>query len=123
MHRISDCGGLTGATHSDSAAANFRRQLNQRWTANASFLYGNNKSESILFGLGSFKMFSGTASLNWLLSERFSVVLSYARDNLNSSYANIGGSASGPASAATHTTNDNRVWCSISYHFTRPLGW
>jgi len=122
MHRVSDGGGLTGAVRSDSAAANFRRQLNQRWTANAALLYGNNTSESILFG-GSFKLISGTASLNWLLSDHFSVVLSYARDHLNNSYDNLVGSATGPATVTSQTLDDNRVWFSISYHFTRPLGW
>ncbi len=120
MHRISDGGGLSGAVSSDSATGNFRHQFNERWTANAALLYGDNKSKSILFG-GSFKLISGTASLDWLLSERFSVVLSYARDHLYNSYDNLGGAA-GTASL-THTTNDNRVWCSISYHITRPLGW
>ena len=67
LHRVSDGGGLSGAVRSDSASGNFRRQLNQRWTANASLLYGKNASESILYG-GSFKMISGIASLNWLLS-------------------------------------------------------
>jgi hypothetical protein len=122
IHRISDGGGLSGAVRSDSANANFRRQLNERWTANAAVQYGNNSSESILFG-GSFKMISGTASLNWLLSEHFSAVLSYARDHLNSSYDNLAGTAIGPASATSNTLDDNRAWLSISYHFTRPLGW
>ncbi len=122
LHRVSDGGGLSGAVRSDSASANFRRQLSQRWTANAAFLYGKNTSQSILFG-GSFKMISGTASLNWLLSDRFSMVLSYARDHLNSSYDNSVGSIAAPANGTAQTIDDNRAWVSISYHFTRPLGW
>ena len=35
IHRISDGGGLTGATRSDSGIANVRHQLNAHWTANA----------------------------------------------------------------------------------------
>jgi hypothetical protein len=121
LHRVSDGGGLSGAVRSDSASGNFRRQLNQRWTANASLLYGKNTSESILYG-GSFKIISGIASLNWLMSDRFSMVFSYARDHLNSSYDNLLGSVGAPATTA-QTIDDNRAWVSISYHFTRPLGW
>jgi hypothetical protein len=122
MHRVSDGGGLTGAVRSDSASANFRRQLNQRWTANLALLYGNNNSESILFG-GSFQRISGTVGLNWLLSDNFSAALSYARDHLSNSYDNLAGGATGPASVTSQTIGDNRAWVSISYHFTRPLGW
>lgn len=122
MHRISDGGGLTGATRSDSASANFRRQLSQRWTANAALMYGNNSSESILYG-GTFRMISGTASLSWLFSDHFSVMLSYARDHLYNYYDNLLGSAAEPTGVTSQTIDRNRAWFSISYHFTRPLGW
>jgi len=121
LHRVSDGGGLSGAVRSDSASGNFRRQLSQRWTANTSLLYGKNTSESILYG-GTFKMISGTASLNWLMSDRFSMVFSYARDHIDSSYDNLLGSIAAPATTA-QTIDDNRAWVSISYHITRPLGW
>lgn len=121
-HRISDGGGLTGAAHSDSAAVNFRRQLSEHWTANAAGLYGHNDSVSILYG-SSFRTISGTASLNWTLTKNLSVLLSYARDHLQSSYLNSLSSTAEPH-GATRLTNDlNRAWVSISYHFTRPLGW
>ncbi len=121
--RISDGGGLTGATRSDSAAVSFRRQLSQRWTANAAMMYGDNNSESILYG-ASFRMISGTASLNWLLSDHFSVMLSYARDHLYSSYDNlIADSTAEPTGVTNQTIDQNRAWVSLSYNFTRPLGW
>jgi len=122
MHRISDGGGLTGSVRSDNALVNFRRQLSQRWTANAMLLYGNNNSESILYG-GSFRTITGTVNLNWLLSDHLSVTLSYARDHLSNNYDNALGSTAEPASLTTQTHDDNRAWVSISYHFTRPLGW
>jgi hypothetical protein len=122
MHRVSDGGGLSGAVSSDSATANFRRQLNQRWTANMSLLYGHNTSESILYG-GTFQRISGTANLNWLLSDHFSMAFSYARDHLHNSYNNLAGGASGLPTLTAQTLDDNRAWFTISYHFTRPLGW
>jgi hypothetical protein len=122
MHRVSDGGGLSGAVSSDSATANFRRQLNERWTANVALLYGHNTSESILYG-GTFQRMSGTASLNWLLSNNFSMAFSYARDHLHNSYNNLAGSASGLPTLTAQTLDDNRAWFTISYHFTRPLGW
>jgi hypothetical protein len=121
-HRISDGGGLTGAVHSDSATANFRRELNQRWIANLALVYGKNDSVSILFG-GSFQTITGTASLNWNLSDRLSMIFSYARDHLSSSYDSLAGSIVAPAGGNNQTNDNNRVWVSISYHFTRPLGW
>ena len=120
MHRISDGGGLTGAVRSDSGTANFRRQLSQRWTANVALLYGKNNSESILYG-GSFRLITGSTNLNWLWSDHFSVMLSYARDQLYSSYDNLAGSTAEPG-ASSQTLNNNRAWFTISYHFTRPLG-
>jgi hypothetical protein len=121
-HRISDGGGLTGASHSDSAAVNFRRQLSEHWTANVAGMYGHNNSVSILYG-SSFQTISGTASLNWRLTNNLSVTLSYARDHLQSSYHNLLGSTAEPTGLTTQAYDPNRVWASISYHFTRPLGW
>jgi hypothetical protein len=121
-HRVSDGGGLTGATRSDSAAGNCRRQLSQRWTANAALLYGNNNSESILYG-ASFRIISGTASLSWQLTNNLTVMLSYARDHLHNSYNNLLGSTAEPSGVTTQAFDLNRAWFSISYHFTRPLGW
>lgn len=121
--RISDGGGLTGATRSDSAAVNFRRQLSQRWTANAVGMYGDNNSKSILYG-ASFRLISGTANLNWSLSDHFSVMLSYARDHLQSHYDNLVAESSTNVPGVTNQTVDqNRAWVSVSYNFTRPLGW
>jgi hypothetical protein len=121
-HRISDGGGLTGASRSDSAAVNFRRQLSEHWTANLAGMYGHNNSVSILYG-SSFLTISGTASLNWRLTNNLSVLLSYARDHLQSSYLNSLGSTAEPNGATAQAVDLNRVWVSISYHFTRPLGW
>ena len=122
MHRISDGGGLTGATRSDSAAANFRRQLSKRLTANAALLYGKNNSESILYG-ASFHTISGTADLGWELTNSFTLTLSYARDHLQNSYNNLLGTSAQPTGVTNQTFDLNRAWVSISYHFTRPLGW
>jgi len=122
MHRISDGGGLSGATRSDSATVNLRRQLSQRWTASGILIYGKNNSQSILYG-ASFQQILGTANLNWALSEHFSMMLSYARDNLHSSYNNlIAGNTTVPTGTNNQTINDNRAWATISYQFTRPLG-
>lgn len=122
MHRISDGGGLSGATHSDSATVNLRRQLSQRWTASGIAIYGKNNSASILYG-ASFEQILGTANLNWALSEHLSVTLSYARDNLHSSYNNlIAGNTTVPAGTNKQTIGENRAWATISYQFTRPLG-
>jgi len=116
-HRISDGGGLTGATRSDGVTINFRRQLSERWTANTMMLYGKDNSVSILYG-GSFRMITGTASLNWMLTRNLSAVLSYGRDHLSNSFDST---LSGPGITA-QTFDDNRAWVSISYQFTRPLG-
>jgi hypothetical protein len=122
MHRVSDGGGLSGAVSSDSATGNFRRQLTEKWTANMSLIYGHNTSESILFG-GTFKRISGTANLNWLMSDHFSMAFSFARDHLDSSFNNLAGTGAAPTTVTNQTLDNNRAWVSISYNFTRPLGW
>jgi hypothetical protein len=122
MHRISDGGGLSGATSSDSAKVNFRRQLSQRWTASGTVIFGKNNSKSVLYG-ASFQQILGTANLNWSLSEHFSVMLSYGRDDLHSSYTNlVAGNTTIPTGSNNQTIGENRAWATISYSFTRPLG-
>ncbi|HXM20974.1 MAG TPA: hypothetical protein VN948_06890 [Terriglobales bacterium] len=121
MHRISDGGGLSGAVHSDSGTVNFRRQMSERWTANLGVNVANNDSVSILYG-NSFRTISGTASLNWNLGNSLTVMLSYARDHQDDSFTNptLAGVAGG---ASSRTIDRDRAWISISYHYTRPLGW
>jgi hypothetical protein len=121
VHQISDGGGLSGAVRSDSGSANFRRQLSERWTANLGINVANNDSVSILYG-SSFRTISGTAGLNWNLGNSFTVMLSYARDHQYDAYTNP--ALAGQNGATGNQTIDrNRAWVSISYHYTRPLGW
>lgn len=119
IHRISDGGGLTGATRSDSGSANFRHQISEHCTANAMLLYGRNNSVSVLYG-GSFRRITGTASLNWTLTKNLTAVLTYARDQVSDAYSAMDGVGS-PTAVTTHF-DSNRAWVSLSYHITRPLG-
>ncbi len=113
MHVITSGGGLIGAVQSDSATASFRQQITRTLTASIGGGYGNNNViGSGLMPMNDGHTLSGTISLNQQVGEHLGVQLGYTR--LHQSYKNVEVLSAAP--------NTNRVFISISYEFSRPLG-
>lgn len=106
--------GLLGAYKTQSASASAGWQMTRAWTLGAIGSYAISKNLSPLLsvsnpgGHGA----AGTASLQHLFGEHVSAELGYTR--LHQSYRSIGVILNAP--------DNNRVFVSVSYHFTRPLG-
>ncbi len=107
-------GGLSGAYSEDTANAFLRRQLSKTWTVSLSGLYSNNKNETPSFpqtepgGHG----FITSVSAEHRLTRDLKVQFGY--DRTVQHYQDIGVLAKFP-------TND-RVYGSITYELTRPIG-
>jgi hypothetical protein len=111
MHVISGGGGLSGASQLNSANASIGLQFSPTLSAGVSGSYANN---SILgaSSLNDGHSISGTASVQRQFGERLNLQLGYTR--LHQSYSNVAVLAGNP--------NTNRVFVSLSYQFSRPLG-
>jgi hypothetical protein len=112
---VSDGGGLLGAVTLTSADVGFRRQLSRRLTSTFGFIYGQNDS----VGLGttaysSLKSVSGGVSVTRQLRDNFGFTVGYRRDFQLQGNAGV--------STPDANVNHNRVWVSISYQVTRPIG-
>lgn len=112
-HRISDGGGLSGASIFDRAEASARWQLARTLTATIGGGYSTNSvlESQNLSGFGG-HTWSGTASLQHPLGEMMSLQMGYTR--LHQSYSSI--------STISEFPDRNYVWVSLSYQFQRPLG-
>jgi len=113
MHVISGGGGLMGAVQMDSATASARQQITR--TLSASLTGGYAQNNVIGSGLSSNNdghTISGTVSLQQQIGQRLGVQLGYTR--LYQSYSNVPVLSTNP--------DTNRVFVSISYQFSRPLG-
>jgi hypothetical protein len=111
LHVISDGGGLGGAAQLDSASASIQLQFSQALSAGVSGSYANN---NVLGAspLNHGHSVSGTASVQRHFGERLNLQLGYTR--LHQSYSNV--------AVLAGTPNTNRVFVSLSYQFSRPLG-
>jgi hypothetical protein len=118
FRRVSDGGGLTGAVHGNNGTADFRRQLNEHWTAHVGLIYGQNDAVSILYG-NSFRTISAQAGLQWTLRQNLNFSMTYARDQQRTS---VLASALQTATPGSNTVDHDRAWVTVSYQFTRPLG-
>jgi hypothetical protein len=114
MRRVTDGGGLTGAVHSNLGKLELRRQLSERWTGNAEVTYAANDALSLAYG-DSFRTLRAIGGLNYDLSKDLSIALNYSHDHQKRRAV-----ADSPTSGIT---DYDRIWFSVSYHFTRPLGW
>jgi hypothetical protein len=113
MHVIAGGGGLTGAVQQDSATVSGRQQITR--TLSASLTGGYSQNNVIGSGLNSNSdghTISGTVSLERQIGQRLGVQLGYTR--LYQSYNNV--------AVLSATPDTNRVFVSISYQFSRPLG-
>jgi hypothetical protein len=113
MHVIAGGGGLTGAVQLDSATASARQQITR--TLSASVAGGYARNNVIGSGLNSTNdgdTISGTISLEQQIRQRLGLQLGYTR--LHQSYNNVAVLSANPET--------NRVFVSISYQFSRPLG-
>ena len=106
-------GGLQGAARVESASASVRGQLTKSWNADVSAFYAN--STLLTPQLSATKgghSIAGTVSLGRQMGQSLNLNLAYTR--LHQSYANL--------STLSAVPNTNRVWLSLSYQFTRPIG-
>jgi hypothetical protein len=108
--QISDGAGLAQAVRMQEGNAEVRRRLTQRWTTSVGALYASNNPLTVS-ALQPFKSLSGNAGFDYQMTEHLGLGLRYGRDQQK--YAAI---------VQSSAVNRNRVWFSISYSFTRPLG-
>jgi hypothetical protein len=106
--------GLPGAYNSYSAQSSVRWQMARTWIVGAAGSYFNNKNVTPSFPSSNpgGQTVSGTASVQYFMSEHLNVELGYSR--LHQSYSGIAVISAAPDS--------NREFVSISYRVTRPLG-
>jgi hypothetical protein len=112
-HVISSGGGLIGAVKMDSASVSFRQQITKTLNGSLSGSYVQNSLlGTSLAAMNNGHSVMGTASLQQLVGEHFSVQLGYSRIHQN--YSGVTVLALAP--------NTNREFISVSYQFSRPLG-
>ena len=90
-----------------------RRQLTKSWNAGVDAFYAN--STLLTPQLSATKgghSIAGTVSLGRQIGQSLNLNLAYTR--LHQSYGNLSTLSAAP--------NTNRVWLSLSYQFTRPIG-
>jgi hypothetical protein len=106
--------GLPGAFDSNSANASVRWQITRAWIIESGASYAINKNITPLFSPYSpgGHTISGTASLQYSLSDHFRAEFGYIR--LHQSYSGIAVISTAPDS--------NREFVSVTYQFTRALG-
>jgi hypothetical protein len=111
VHVISGGGGLDGAVQLDSANASVRLQFSRALSAGVSGSYTNN-NVLVASSLSDGHSISGTASVQRQFGERLNLQLGYTR--LHQIYSNV--------AVLTENPNTNRVFVSLSYQFSKPLG-
>ncbi len=111
LHVISGGGGLAGAVKLDSASASLRLQFSRTLSAGLSGNYTNNNVLGALL-LNDGHSISATASVQKQIGERLNFQLGYTR--LHQNYSNV--------AVLAGTPDTNRVFASLSYQFSRPLG-
>lgn len=111
---VSAAVGLPGAFESTSVNASARWQIARTWSAGGAASYSTNKNVTPSFPLSSpgGHSISGLISAQRSMSEHFKLELGYGR--LHQSYSGI--------AAITNAPNTDRVFISISYQVTRPVG-
>jgi hypothetical protein len=110
---ISAGGGLQGAVRGEGASASVRGQLTRSWNVGVSAFYINSGTLTPqLSATTGGHSIAGTVSLGRQIANNFNLELAYTR--LHQSYANL--------STLSAVPNTNRVWLSLSYQLTRPIG-
>jgi hypothetical protein len=113
-HNITGGGGLPGAYVEDRANVAIRRELTHTWEINASGSYALNSNKTPQYPLSEpgGHTVTGSASVQHELSRSLKFQIGY--DRLEESYSGIAVLAKLP--------NSDRVYGSITWQFTRPLG-
>jgi hypothetical protein len=111
---VTGAGGLLGVFNSNEVDATVRWQMARTWTVGSTVGYATSKSVSPLLPSSTpgGHTFSGAGLIQHSISERIRAEFGYAR--LDQSYDGIAVVSSAPHS--------DRVYVTVSYHFTRPLG-
>jgi hypothetical protein len=113
MHVIAGGGGLNGAVQLDSAMLSARQQITKTLSASLAGGYSqNNVIGSSVYATNDGHTISGTLSFQQLIGQHLGVQLGYTR--LHQTYSNV--------AVLSATPDTNRVFLSISYQFSRPLG-
>ncbi len=107
-------GGLLGTYETDAVNASANWQMERTWSIGSSGLYTNSRNVNSAEALTSpgGNTISGTAFLQHKIGEHLNAELGYAR--LHQNYNSIALVSTAPDS--------DRVYISVSYQFTRPLG-
>jgi outer membrane protein assembly factor BamA len=105
-------GGLQGAVRGESASATIRTRLSKLWDVGLGFFYDNNSLLAQQLSTTNGHSVSGTVSFHGQLAQNLGIDVGYMR--LHESYASL--------PTLSVLPNTNRVWLSLSYQFTRPIG-
>ena len=107
-------GGLTGAYYSNEAAASFRRLVTRSWGFGVNGNYSNLRSATPIYTTSNQggHTWSGTASIQYRISESLNSELGYGHFYQNYNVVQ----------SVSNFPNSNRVFGSINYQLTRPLG-
>ena len=108
-NRITDGGGLMGAVTLNTASINFDHDFTRRWSGGVGFEFGNNSAIAVNNTLRSY---SGTVSLRRKLTRDVNFAVSY--QNINQDQT--------PKQLGYLSGNHNRVYASLEYVWTHPLG-
>jgi len=112
-HIISGGGGLISAVKMDNASAAFRQQITKTLSGSLSGGYvQNDLLGRYVAGMNNGHSVSGTASLQQMVGEHWSVQLGYSR--IHQDYSGV--------TVLALTPDTNREFVSVSYQFSRPLG-
>lgn len=111
---ISSGGGLLGSYKVISGGANYAQQMNRFWSFDATANYIDTHAEQAIADIYASTGHSLTASagVRRLLSQRFMLRVGY--DRIQSHYNNVVSLSGNP--------NADRVYATISYNFSRPIG-
>ncbi len=110
--QITDGGGLAEAVTMQQFDAEFQRRLTARWTGRVGSIYSKNDPLHTLAGSIPLRSFQGNAGLEYRFTDNLGASILYGRQQQRYEFLTL------PSTLA----NQNRVWFSLSYIFTRPLG-
>jgi hypothetical protein len=111
---VSSGGGLAGVYYSNIAAASLRRLMTRSWTVGVDGNYSNSRSATPLYTASNQggHTWSGDVSIQHRITENLNAELGYGHFYQN--YSAI--------QSVSNFPNSNRVFVSINYQLTRPLG-
>jgi hypothetical protein len=110
---VAGSNGLAGVFDSNNANVSWRWQMAKTWTAALTGIYFGDKNVApLVSSISGGHTISGTFSMQHSMGEHLTAEIGYAR--LHQSYSDI--------TVISKNPDSDRVYVSISYQFTRPLG-